>query len=234
MFKLVKLAGAICVLSICSGCVKEKPQEYWERQAAQTVIRYLHVYDALNPGVAKTNVGQIITNIDDRPYPVDLHRELLRFSKDAGFTNSFFEKYVFVPTGVTNFWVRGGKPLLINFRPFPNQAGKMQRVIIYESVWQGEPSYATAEMPEWAIQQAFKEAGVEIPEPPRFPPAPPIPPPPPVSFDRKVHAYFRSLAVQLGMSSYHGRVLERIAFGLGALSVVIVCALGLRYLRRRQ
>lgn len=224
----------LSVLPFCAGCVKQKPQEYWERQAARTVIRYLHVFDGLNPGVAKTNVGQIITNIDNRPYPVDLHRELLRFGKNAGFTNSFFEKYVFVPPNLTNFWIRGGKPLLINSKPFPNSKDQMQRVIIYEYEWQGERAYATAEMPEWAIQNAFKEVSITIPEPPRFPPAPPIPPPPPVPFQQKRQEYFRSLAVQWGMSSYHGRVLERIAAGLGSASLIILCFLIFRRARRHE
>jgi hypothetical protein len=223
----------ICSLTPLSvGCIKEKPQSYWEHNAARTIIHYMNIYDGLNPGVAKTNVAQIMTNIDNRPYPIELHRELLRFGKHAGFTNSFYEKYVFVPSGMTNL-VKHGQPLLINSQPFPNRDGQMQRYVIYEIVWHGQPAYSYIPLPEDFVQKAFKQAGVTIPEPPRFPPAPPIPPPPPIPFNQKVHKYFRNLAVQIGMSSYHGRVLERIVAGLGVVSLVIVCSLVLRYARRR-
>jgi hypothetical protein len=226
------LTGLILAAVALLGCIKEKPQSYWESQAATTLIHYMNIYDGLNPQVPKTNVAQIITNIDDRPYPVELHREFLRYGRYAGFTNSLFEKYVFVPEAVTNL-VKQGRPILMNSEPFPDTDKRLQRYIIYEVPSQTEPTYSRALVSETVVQIAFKAVGMAIPEPPRFPPAPPIPPPPAAQFDRKVHDYFRSLAVQLGMSSYHGRVLERIAAGIGALSLVIMFSLGLRYARRR-
>jgi hypothetical protein len=232
MLLIRQFALTLLLVGSLSGCIKPKLQVYWEQKAASHTIRRLHLYDSVNPGVLKTNVGQVFTNVDDRPYPIEFHREFQRYGRFAGFTNSFYEKYVFVPEVMTNL-VKQGRPVLMNSQPFPDSENGMQRLVIYQYTWQGEPTYAYTPLPEEFIQNAFKQVGVRIPEAPRFPPAPPIPPPPPVPFDQKVHEYFRNLAVQIGMSSYHGRVLERIAAGLGVVSLVIVCSLAFRWARRR-
>ena len=232
--RLISFALGVSLCMVLVGCIKKKPQSYWEKNAADFVRQCLNLYAIENPGVAKTNVAQIITNAY-HGYPSDLHREFLSYGKHAGFTNSFFEKYVFIPESVTNFIPGvGGKAVLMNSQPFPHDATNINRIVIHENPGDSGMYYSYKTVSEGKVQRLFEEAGVPIPEPPRFPTPPPIPPPPSVPFQKLKRAYFRDLALQLGMSSYHGPVLQNIVEGAGVLSLAVVCFVIFRRIHRRS
>ena len=94
-----------------------------------------------------------------------------KFGKNAGFKNSFYEKYVFVPAGATNL-IGEGTPILMNAMPFENDDGFRGRYVIYR-VHAG--AYSKWWVDEDRLQEAFRASGVQIPSPV---PAAPVPRPP--------------------------------------------------------
>jgi hypothetical protein len=111
-----------------------------------------------------TNLAQLFV-VAKRDYPHEWHYRFQRFGKNAGFTNSFFEKYVFFPSGVTHPRLEGDF-YFMNARPYPGPDGEMQRTIVFKAA----DGYRRVVLGEDYVQRILKEAGVTEPEPVAMPP----------------------------------------------------------------
>ena len=86
-----------------------------------------------------------------------------KFGEQSGFSNSIFEKYVFLPQGIT---FRIGpvvvEAVLMSARPFWDGKGGTNRWVIHRS---GE-IIDRALLPEYKVQEMFRQADAEMPQPP--------------------------------------------------------------------
>ena len=100
---------------------------------------------------------------------IDFEVKFKSFGKAAGFTNSLFEKYVFLNPGV---WVAHWQPaqdgqgiqrfiLMMSAQPVPISANVRVRFVIYQE----ESEVRWSSISEEAIQRAFAEAARQIPQP---------------------------------------------------------------------
>jgi hypothetical protein len=177
-FATIRLSPLI-ILAIVSfvGCQANIPElNELEIRSASTIQKSLGLYEALNPNSQITNLPQIFAATMDfdrwhRRHPALLQHEFRRFGDKAGFTNSFYEKYILVPPGFTNRAVHG-KAIFMNALPYPDYEGKLIRIVIWRAAAE---DYRISWVPEPEIQQVFRTAGVAIPRagPMPQPPAPP-------------------------------------------------------------
>jgi hypothetical protein len=134
---------------------------------AQTIS---FIYRAYNQQEPITNLMQVFTERGPY-YPHDLDAKFRAYGKHAGFTNSFYEKYIFFPPGLTNRHFKG-ELLFMNAKPYPAPHDEMQRQIVSWAAGQ----FYTRPCSEKAVQQMFREMGIQEPKPEAMPP-PPAPPP---------------------------------------------------------
>jgi hypothetical protein len=92
------------------------------------------------------------------------------YGKHGGFTNSFYEKYIFFAPGLRNPGF-SGELLFMNAKPYPGPHGKMQRQIVS----QGGPQFYMITRDEDYVQKMFQQMGI------REPKADPMPTPPPAA-----------------------------------------------------
>jgi hypothetical protein len=197
----------ICVsvlscLLICCGCGRKiaKLNEL-EGNAAGAIQKFLDLYEAENRGVQITNLQQVFIGAAElnrwhQKHPAFFQMQFNKFGKYAGFTNSFYEKYVRVPSGVTNP-AFPTEPIFMNAQAFPNHDGRYGRMII----WRENPQYHRNNwVPEEQIQEAFKRAAIAIPQPTPMP-KPPTPagsPYPQHSLATRIELFFTELSGDYG------------------------------------
>jgi hypothetical protein len=146
-----------------------------EGTSAGVMQQFLDLYEAQNPGIAITNLPQVFNGTMElgrwgSKHPAFFDLEFRKFGKYAGFTNSFYEKYVRVPPFVTNR-AFPREPIFMNAQPVPDYDGGYGRYV----VWREGPQYHRNNfVPEEQIQEAFRRAGVAIPKPTPMP-KPPVP-----------------------------------------------------------
>jgi hypothetical protein len=160
---------AAITLSLEIGCQKRETQYAMENRAGKHLAGLLGMYDALeNP--RPTNLAQVYETFRS-PYPYDWHKSFRRFGKQAGFENSFFEKYIFLPAGVTNRWIPG-EIVMMNARPFEANRKQKHRGVFSKIGSQ----YGWNSLSEERIQQLLRDAGISEPKPMSMspPPAEPI------------------------------------------------------------
>src|SRR5829696_3762387 len=166
----VGLAGLV----VMSGCGRRVAKlNELEQNAAAAIERGLMYYEGLYPGVAITNLPQVFegaTRLDQWHilHPARLDLDFQKFGKDAGFTNSFYEKYVRVPPGITNR-AFPKEAVFMNALPVPDYEGGFGRYVIWR---EGPQDYRNNWAPESQIQEAFKRAGIPIPRPTPMPKPP--------------------------------------------------------------
>jgi hypothetical protein len=85
------------------------------------------------------------------------------FGEHAGFSNSIFEKYVFLPSGVF-FQIRSKtfEAVLMNAQPFSDGRGATNRWVIHRT---GEVINRSL-LPEEKVQGMLRRAGIDAPKPP--------------------------------------------------------------------
>ena len=96
-------------------------------------------------------------------YPVDLHERFRRYGRDAGFTNSIFERYVFVGTQVTNKEFQGQLAFL-STRPYVSESGQPLRIAIVRR-GSGYEGWIANEFLEQTVEESLNSAGIEMPKP---------------------------------------------------------------------
>ena len=165
---------AAVVIYCGSGCRERPAQVAVKQQTLQRLTGLLRFYDIDFPGVRPTNFSQVFLDLQ-RPYPHGIDSQFRAFGAHAGFTNSFYEKYIFLPPGLSHRMIEG-EILLLNAQPFPDRDGKLGRMVL-SKLGAGHASYRINWILEPRIQQIFQEAGIKVPKPPLMLPPPPEPPP---------------------------------------------------------
>jgi hypothetical protein len=227
---LLFLVTAIAV----SGCGRKVAKlNELEGSAAGTIQKFLDLYEAQNPGITITNLPQVFSTTMElgrwhRSHPAFFELEFKKFGNYAGFTNSFYERYVRVPPFVTNR-AFPKEPIFMNAQPFPDYHGHWGRMV----VWREAPQYHRNNfVPEEQIQEAFRRAGVVIPKPTPMP-KPPVPgdaPYPQHSLFTRTRLFFRDLAADYGPGRPFGDTLMWLCFGIPLAGVVVIVAW---FVRRR-
>jgi hypothetical protein len=216
------------------GCDR-KTQELRELEgnAAAAIYRALDRYEASNPTMEVTNLPQVFNAVTELSrwhilHPAFFDLEFRKFGQHAGFTNSFYEKYVRVPATVTNRAFPDGA-IFMNAQPVPDYDGGFGRYVI----WREGPQYHRSSwVPEDQIQEAFRHAGVSIPKPIQMP-KPPVPvgdPYPQHSLFTRTRLFFRDIAADYGPNRYFGDTLMWICFGVPVAGAAVVLVW---FIRRR-
>lgn len=140
MVSSFKHAGAWLALLFCVsvlGCWEKPSQVAEEYNLAGYFVSRMGSYENRFPNAPITNLHEVLER-SGTPYPAEWHHKLRSFGKHAGFKNSLFEKYVFVPTRFSNEVVHGDI-VLLNAEPFPDRNGKYGRIIFskWKPGWDG-------------------------------------------------------------------------------------------------
>jgi len=191
------------------GCQKTEKQPEMEARAGREIERLLGLYEALgNP--RPTNLAQVYLTLK-MSYPHEWHQNFRELGWRAGFSNSFYEKYVFLPGGVTNRLIVG-EIIMMNAHPYEG-IGQSKRRLIFSKLG---TRYGSKELPETLVQDLFREAGISEPKAVTLPAPPPAPP----NIDRRnpFHVEMSNALLGLGRGlgfSPEGAVLFRHSVFLG-------------------
>lgn len=222
------------LLCVCiSGCQAKADQAVVEYDGAAFFARRIAFYERQFPGAVVTNLQQVFVGTEV-PYSERWHHAFLRFGKYAGFKKSFFEKYVFVPAHLTNRAVLG-EVRFLNAEPFPDQKGKMGRIIVSKTT-RIDTGWLVKWYPEEEVQQIFRDADQIIPKagapiPPPYEVTPPTRPPLLV----RVEEYFGDITKNWGLGTAAGRYLMWATFGMaGIVAAVLVAILWGRRMKRKR
>lgn len=219
----------VCVvcfqLAVGSGCSKREEQYAVEQKTIFGISRLLKLY-ATNPGLPITNLQQVYYGLGV-PYPHESDKEFRRFGHYAGFTNSFFEKYVFFPQGVKHQLISGDL-LFMNAVPYPGPDGKLQRMVVSRS----HDIFYKKSIAEESVQRILKDVDITEPKPVPMPPPPPVPLEEPKERDSlfvRVQIMFFGLLEGFGLSRGTASVLWNLFLGLPVIALVVLC---FRFARR--
>lgn len=223
------------MLLAAAGCGIAQRQTDAESKFAIDVTFWLKVNDVVSPGTQVSNLSQIFPVIP-HGYSYYHHRELARFGKHAGFSNSIAEKYSFYLPPFTNRFVQG-ELLCISTKPFPTERDGPHRIYISRS----GSNYIYRLIDEVHVQRIFSEA-----KPLKVPSGeikPPPEPPPELAHqfrsgsEQPFERIVRSVANALDQDSASGmRLILKAAMGASVLvSLVILCSwIGRRWRRWRS
>jgi hypothetical protein len=218
------------LLSLALGvtaCVRDAERTQAEARTARDIIRCLDIYALSHRDSRPTNLFQVFAGVN-YDYPYSLHERFSRFGERKGFSNSFYEKYVFPPPGVTNrFMGVFGEVLLLNAEPYPDQ----QRVLQREVICLTSNGHALVTLTEDLVEKVFSEAGQQIPKPLVMPAPPPAPPEGDYKepFSHKRYKFFYGLAQALGVGGQNWFLVQNAALAL----IAIVLFSGLFWWSRR-
>jgi hypothetical protein len=194
----VVVAMAITLLVGCGRKISKL--HTLESTAAGAIAHALISYEGFYPGVGITNLPQAFeaTRLNGWhiQHPARLELDFRKFGKYAGFTNSFYEKYVPVPPGVTNR-AFPKEAMFMNAQLVPGHDGRYGRYVIWR---EGPQDYRNNWVPESQIQEAFKRAGVPIPQPTPMPkpPRPEGSPYPDHSLGTRLELFFKEISGDYG------------------------------------
>jgi len=211
------------MLASGTGCRRKEKQFTAEAQTARSIMLLLEWHELEKPGVRATNLAHVFADIN-KLYPYDWHQRFKRFGKYAGFQNSIFEKYVFLPPGKTNRYV-DGEIIAVNAQPYPSPDGP-ERIII-SRVGPGPKQYRYYSYKEERIPGIIGD----IPKPQPMPAPPPAPP------EIREHAPIldRISGYFFGFTQANGidhRVAVVLWYGLLSLPAILVIGLGCWLWRR--
>jgi len=198
--------SALITSLLLTGCERRhrEEREATEYRAAHLVFKCLQIHESQFPDRSRTNLAEIFKEVGVG-YPYGLEGIFLEYGREAGFSNSFYEKYVFAPPGLSNRALRA-EILLLNSEPFADSQGRLSRITVLRR-GPGVTNWALDQLSEEQIQKCFSEAGLSIPKPLIMPP----PPPGSVSTEAKpsyssrdrIQILFRNLAEDLGLGRHH-------------------------------
>jgi hypothetical protein len=121
MQRFFKSLWPAAILLLLVGCGLQPMQIEVEDEAAASIFPKVNLY-LVDTNTSITNIAQIYAEVnlasDHRSHPWRFQKKFQRFGKYAGFKNSFYEKYVFLPRGTTSSIV-GGEIVFLNAQPFP-------------------------------------------------------------------------------------------------------------------
>ncbi|MCI0746640.1 MAG: hypothetical protein L0Y58_14665 [Verrucomicrobia subdivision 3 bacterium] len=150
------------VAASIAGCIpRDETRSSLERKAAQRIHTFLWLHEAAFTNRMRTNLAEIVRELGAQ-YPGDLHEKFRRFGTEAGFRDSFYDRYLFAPPGVSNTAIHG-EVVLVNAEPYLDDNNQPVRIAIVR----GGPGYegwSFHETPEWLIQEIFRQANVPIPQ----------------------------------------------------------------------
>jgi hypothetical protein len=164
----VKLAVHLILLFVgilCSaGCGRWEREEraVVERQAAKRLHKMLWLHEAHFPERPRTNFAAIFQELGVE-YPADLHERFRQYGRDAGFTNSIFERYEFVAKAISNEVLKG-QIVVLGKEPYANESDKLVRLAITRSGPGYEGWYFDEVEEDW-LQKLFRAAEAEMPRP---------------------------------------------------------------------
>jgi len=213
------LIGMVVVL--CSYFIYMPAQREVESRFASQLARRLQWYPLEFTNTVVTNLAQVLYDVHGG-YPYGWHEWFRIYGSDAGFTHSLAEKYVLTQPGV---FLRG-EVYLISAQPFMEK-GRQHRIVIYNQTY----GFGSDSISERRIQEAFQNAGKEIP----MPVTTGTPPLPPSSTIRNVRPYSYYMSAWLetrgsfsqlewkGLSPWTARAIEQIvAWGLSVIGVLFI------------
>lgn len=151
------------------GCETRWRQERitLESTAGERLVKLFWLHESLFPERPRTNLAELFDTVGNG-YPDELHESFRRLGRDAGFSNLFYERYVFVPPGMSNALV-GGDVILIGVAPFPEENGQLVRVVIFRNGF-GYEGWGQKWVREDILQGVFATAKVEFPKPAKLSP----------------------------------------------------------------
>jgi hypothetical protein len=207
------------------GCTGQHAQISDELDAADFIIKVITYYEQRIPNSQFTNLQEVFLRTET-PYPERWHYRFRRFGTDAGFRNSFYEKYVVLPHGFQTSFARG-EIVLLNAKPFPSRDGTRGRLLLSRTGTRYD-DWNIKWVPEGEVQQVFRDAGQTIPKPPVLPAptdlreheSPPL--------RLRILDLFRYLTANLGLGTGSGKYLMHGTFGLFAIGAALVVWLTLR------
>jgi hypothetical protein len=225
---------AVIASFLLSGCERREREkrEAIEYRAAHLVFKCLQIHENQFPDRSRTNLAEIFKDVGVG-YPYGLDGMFREYGRDAGFSNSFYEKYVFAPPGISNRALRA-EILLLNSEPFADAQGRLGRITVLRR-GPGVTNWALDQVSEEQIQKCFSEAGLSIPRPPIMPPPPPASAStevkPSYSSRDRIQILFRNLAEDLGLGRHHWWTL---LIGCGILVTIFGVLLCLWFRRRAR
>jgi hypothetical protein len=216
------------VLLVLAGCTPKRTQYQAEGRTALDIITFLKVYELRHPEMRPTNLFQVFVGVN-KHYPHFLHDRFVPFGVQAGFTNSFYEKYVFPAPGVTNRLIKG-EVLLLNAEPYRDGYGDLVREVISKT----SDGYQRNTLSERTVQELFKEASAKIPDPTPMPAPPTAPAADRYEDDaaRRTSRFFVRLAEYLGLDGRTGWILQYATLGLGIVAIAALLVWSRPFSRR--
>jgi hypothetical protein len=210
---------------IASGCGSRERQFEAEAQVIMRIVWGLEWHQAEHPHESITNLSHLVAAYSQKGYPYAWHDRFRRFGKHAGFKNSIYEKYIFLPPGIRGREI-AGDAVMMNATPYPGLEGELQRSVVFRINW----TYLQDSVSEAFVQQMFKEAGIPEPRPQVMPP----PPPRPQEFQNpgpftRFHDFFFGLVEAYGLSSH-----VAIPLWYCVLSLPFISVLGMVFWIRRR
>jgi hypothetical protein len=204
VLKLVKHIAGVSLFGgiFLVGCDSKKNLVDLECESAASIAQVLRFLEVEKPDAAVTNLYEVYTNAGllggwHSAHPSWYHREFKKHGKNAGFNNSYFEKYVVAPAFLTNLGVPG-MPVFMSAQAASFGWGDKRRVIISRI---GPRDYLDTWETEYRIQKVFKASGAIIPQPQAMPlpPKPPAEPKPQIDLITSVRIKSWRLANALGI-----------------------------------
>ena len=208
----------LSALLVClPACSPREEQYIAEGQTAHKVVSLLQMFQIENPGTRPTNLIQLFGGENGR-YPHAWHQRFQAYGKDAGFTNSIFEKYLFLPNGITNRLIQG-EALVMNAQPFSNAQGRGR--IVISRVGLDVNDYRRTWIEENRIQGIFAQLGVEIPTQVSMPLPPSKLQPGPLDKEMQPPPFFAITSAIDNFASIYGLNGPTLRYALPAVAAVL-------------
>ena len=154
--------GCIFVMKGLGAAGERAAQSNVEARYAQKLCSAIGLARAVNQGIMPTNIIQVQPSLTMEGWAM-WENVFRQFGDEAGFSNSIFEKYVFLPPGlkvpVGRVSVDG---ISMNAKIFLDDQGRAYRWIIYHY---GD-EIDCGPFAEEKVQEMLLQAGIKVPKPP--------------------------------------------------------------------
>lgn len=203
------------------GCAEEPSQSAVEGHIASELISMLKKRDYLAME-RPTNFAHLFMehHAGRSFYPYVWEKRLREFGKNAGFTNSFFEKYVVLPPGLTLAPLKGDL-ILMTARPFPYHDEEFFRDavpirILISKIGLEHEKYRIYRLTETEVTNLFAQQKIQIPRPITV-----SPPPPPSPEEQRILNARLSYSASDRVRIICGRIASRIGMTEGHWPTVL-------------
>jgi len=201
------------VLAVAVSCNRGPEQVFEESRSMRNVIDLLRLSTMSQSNELPTNLYQLYAQTG-RGYPYAWQKQFERFGDQAGFKNSFFEKYWFFPAGTTSQIARG-EVVIMTSHSFAMPDGAFGRSLAIKK----DGGYLNWQLSEPLVQKMLKEEQVKPYDLPSFPAPPPKSPEQRFSGEAPdwllaVNRFFGSLAERTGIGIRYGVLMRNLAIVL--------------------